>query len=334
MSVDSATQRIRASGWRHRARPRSIFSLTLLVASLGLSRRAESQSTPGEASRLFQDGRAAFAQADYERASSFFEQSYRLDPTLGTLINLAVCEEKLGKLSAALAHLEQARAAADAEDRRRPLVEERITQLDARIPRLKVERSAVMDDRVAISLDEKPLAPSEIGATMRIDPGRHILDCTGPRGERCTNVFSLKEGETAVHVATVRQTSQPSYAPAAPVPAASPGPAPPPARSDYRRSLAYGTGAFGLAGVVVGLIAGGAVLRQKGIVEAHCDSAGCDSRGYDAANLGMTLSTISTISTAVGITAVGVSTYLLVTAPAPVSASRGAVTSISLVGTF
>jgi tetratricopeptide (TPR) repeat protein len=191
MSVDSATQRICASGWWHRARPRSLFSLTLLVASLGLSRRAESQSTPGEASRLFQNGRAAFAQADYERASSFFEQSYRLDPTLGTLINLAVCEEKLGKLSAALTHLEQARAAADAEDHRRPLVEERITQLDARIPRLKVERSAVMDDGVAISLDEKPLAPSEIGATMRIDPGRHILDCTGPRGERCTNVFSL-----------------------------------------------------------------------------------------------------------------------------------------------
>jgi hypothetical protein len=312
---------------------RHLFSLTLLVASVSVPRRAECQISQPEAGRLFQDGRAAFAQADYERASSFFERSYQLDPALGTLLNLAVCEEKLGKLRSALAHLEQARDAAAAGDQRRPLVEERISQLDARIPRLTVQRSAVMDDHVAISLDEKPLAPSEIGATMRIDPGRHILDCAGPRGERCTSVFSLREGESAVHVATVNQASPPAFAPAPARPTATlaPAPAPPSApRTDSRKSIAYGTGAFGLAGVVVGLIAGGAVMNQKNVVEAHCDRTGCDPRGYSAAQLGMTLSTISTISTAVGLSALGVSTYLLVTAPSP----RGSVTGVSFVGIF
>ncbi|MET0592760.1 MAG: tetratricopeptide repeat protein [Polyangiaceae bacterium] len=296
---------------------------------MSVNRRAHSQASPPEASRLFQDGRAAFAQADYERASSYFEQSYQLDPALGTLLNLAVCEEKLGKLRAALSHLEQARDTADAADHRRPLVEERITQLDARIPRLTVRRSDVMDERVAISLDEKQLESSEVGATMRIDPGRHILDCSGPRGERCTNVFSLKEGESAVHIATVNQAT-PTIAPPPPATAQVPHPGAAPPRSDSRRSVAYATGAFGLAGVVVGLIAGGAVLTQKDVVATHCDRTGCDQRGYDAAQLGMTLSTISTISTAVGISALGVSTYLLVTAPA----SRGTVTGVSFVGTF
>lgn len=310
---------------------RRIFSITLLVASMGLNRRAAGQTSPPEASRLFQDGRAAFAQADYERASSFFEQSYQLDPALGTLLNLAVCEEKLGKLRAALGHLEQARNSADAADRRRPLVEERIAQLDARIPRLTVQRSAVMSDNVAISLDQRELAAAEIGATMRIDPGRHILDCTGPRGERCTNVFSLKEGESAVHVATVTHASiAPGGAP--PPDAAHPNPPSPSVLppSDNRRPLAYATGAFGLAGVLVGLVAGGAVLNQKNIVEAHCDRTGCDRTGYDAAQLGMTLSTIGTISTAVGLSAIGVSGYLFVTAPAP----RGPITGVSFVGTF
>ena len=309
---------------------RHLFSITLLVASMSLHRRAAGQASPPEASRLFQDGRAAFAQADYERASSFFEQSYQLDPALGTLLNLAVCEEKLGKLRSALAHLEQARDSADAADRRRPLVEERIAQLDARIPRLTVQRSPAMNDNVAISLDQRELAPAEIGATMRIDPGRHILDCTGPRGERCTNVFSLKEGESAVHVATV------THASIAPGGASSPDathpnpPTPSVPPPDNRRPLAYATGAFGLAGVVVGLVAGGAVLNQKNIVEAHCDRTGCDRTGYDAAQLGMTLSTIGTISTAVGLSAIGVSGYLLVTAPA----SRGPITGVSFVGTF
>lgn len=331
MNVGSALRRTNGRSGRRGGRRFRFFSLTLLLASLSAARRAECQAAAPEASRLFQDGRVAFAQAEYERASSFFEQSYQLDPALGTLINLAVCEEKLGKLRAALAHLEQARRTAPPEDYRRPLVEERITQLDARLPRLKVERSTVMDDRVAISLDEKPLAPSEIGATMRIDPGRHILDCVGPRGERCTSVFSLREGETAVHVATVQPAAISPSAPGAPsLPGLAPTPTPP--RSDYRRSIAYGAGAFGLAGVVVGLIAGGAVLKQKGVVAEHCDATGCDSRGYEAADLGMTLSTISTISTAVGLTALGVSTYLLVTLPPP--ASGGSVTGLSVVGAF
>jgi len=313
---------------RHR-----LLTLTLLATSLGAAGRARSEPPPPEAARLFQEGRAALGKGDYELASSYFARSYRLEATLGTLLNLAVCEDKLGKLSAALAHLQRARDTAAPSDRRRPLIEERIAQLEARLPRLTVRPSSSIDASVTISLDERPLAASELGTMIRIAPGTHVLDCAGPHGESCTNVFSVSEGEDAVQIVKVTRRSIP--VPGAPVSEVVPLRLPPdthasPSRSADRNAVAYVTGGIGLATVVVGLIAGAAVVRQMNIVDQRCDERGCDPEGLAAAQTGRTLSTVSTVTTAIGLAGLGVSAYLLLSAPA----SQTSVVSLSFAGAF
>ena len=79
------------------------------VDRFGPAPRADSMEPmpPVEAEQLFREGREAMKRADYALACPSFERSLALDPALGTLLNLAVCEEKRGRLGQALARYRQ-----------------------------------------------------------------------------------------------------------------------------------------------------------------------------------------------------------------------------------
>ena len=75
----------------------------------------------------------------------------------------------------------------------------------------------------------------------------------------------------------------------------------------------------------------GGVLRQKAIVEAHCQANACDEEGVQAADTGKTLSAISTVTTILGVAGIGVSAYVLLTTPTAGSTSGA---SLSITGSF
>ena len=60
------------------------------------------QATAAET--LFVEGRQLFAQGDFAKACPKFEESNRLQPAVGTLLNLALCAEKAGNKAQACAH--------------------------------------------------------------------------------------------------------------------------------------------------------------------------------------------------------------------------------------
>jgi hypothetical protein len=311
---------------------RAQLAVLAFVTLLSQGRPARSE-VPTSAEQLFQEGRAALADDDYELARSHFEQSYKLDPALGTLLNLAVCEEKSGKLKSALAHLQEALHKAGAEDQRRPLVVQRIARLDSRIPRLTIRPSRPFEPSVNLSLDAKPLGMAEIGRTLRVDPGTHVFDCAGPNGERCTIVFTLEEGQESVLVPTLSAPSAPARPPPVGSALAASTPAPPMApkqRAGAERAFAFAAGGFGLASIVAGLIAGAGVLHQKDLMAAHCDERGCDDEGIAAAERGKTLSTVSTLATGIGVVVMGASVVVLISAPS----SKDSAAALSFAGSF
>src|SRR5262249_43347029 len=54
------------------------------------------------AEKAFEEGRDLFRAGKYADACVRFEQSEQLDPQMGTLFNLAQCDEKIGKLASAI----------------------------------------------------------------------------------------------------------------------------------------------------------------------------------------------------------------------------------------
>ena len=83
--------------------------------------------------------------------------------------------------------------------------------------------------------------------------------------------------------------------------------------------FAYVVGAIGLSGLSVAAATGFMAMNQQGVVEDHCSPTLrlCDGEGRQANETGRTLRDISTVAAIVGGVGVGLSAYLILSAPTP-----------------
>jgi hypothetical protein len=82
-----------------------------------------------------------------------------------------------------------------------------------------------------------------------------------------------------------------------------------------RRTLAYGVGGLGAAGLLVGSITGALVLGEKGTIEDNCVDTRCNATGKKAADRAQSLGLASTIGFGVGIAGLATAAVLLLTEP-------------------
>ncbi len=308
-----------------RATERRAFSV---LAAVLLQSVAATAAEPSLADQAFEQGRQEMASGNYEQACSLFESSYRAEPATGALLNLAVCEEKLRRLNAAVAHLEQGLNEIAPNDERRSSIVARLEVLRARIPHLVLRSQKPLDPSVRVTLDEKPIERERLGSALAIDPGRHTIRCTDKRGPVCNHDFDVDETQTvewSIAIDAATRTAQPVSKPRRPAPrraAVNPGP-------KSRTPLILATGAFGLASLGVGLFAGAQVIHWKNEMDRHCDN-GCDPEGMRAAAHGRTWSWVSNIGIGVGALGLGSSAYLAITA----RSSQGRDAELAVRGSF
>lgn len=291
----------------------------MLVASAlsVLPLRAHAQSSdPAAAETLFEAGRAAFERKDYDEACAKFAESHRLDPAAGTLINLAACNEERGKLASAWENWREALSLLRVDDERRPGVEKRKLELDARLPRLEVRLAPGAPSGSDVSRDGVTLGPAALGLPLPVDPGPHRVEVRAlGRSPRSYEVVA-EEGrlvELVVDVGPVLSGAQ----------ATSTAKAPPPPRpdssSDSRRTTGYTVGGIGLLGLGIGAVTGLVALDRKNTIEETCekkdDRYACPSEGADAAKSGKTLATVSTIATISGLALTATGLVLVLTSP-------------------
>ncbi|WP_437623019.1 PEGA domain-containing protein [Sorangium sp. So ce1151] len=167
-----------------------------------------------EAPALAQDAdelkraRAQFQQAtELEQAGNWaaalqrFREVGQVRMTPQVRFHIAVCEENLGRLVAALGGYELALAEADAVGPDfRGEVEQAIGRLRARIPRLVIVRGKGAAS-AAMELDGVALGGASIGAEVPLDPGPHALTAKAPNYKPFQRTVELKEeGVTRVEV--------------------------------------------------------------------------------------------------------------------------------------
>lgn len=281
------------------ARPKAVVVLAFVAISFAGAPLAEAQTS--EADRIFDQGRKAADRGEYAEACSLFTSSFRLDPAIGTLLNLGDCSHHQGLLQEAFDYYDAARSRMKDDDDRLPLLRERIRRLEQDGGRLALRLAAAAPSGTVVTLDGE-VFDAKRAALYRVAKGPHVILVTavGYRGSRYT--LEVAAGETKnleIGAGEELEVVLPG-APGSDAPTTSPG--------RVLRLAGIGTLAVGVAGLWAGSVAGVVALERKGVQSRNCDAQNaCNAQGMEAAQSGSRWATVSTVvlSAGAGVTVLG-----------------------------
>lgn len=298
-----------------------IVWLGLVFASVDAA-HAQSVESKAIAESLFREGRALMEQGRTAEACRKLEESQRLDPALGTLLNLAVCHEEEGKIATAWAEFNEAMVQARREGRqdRFDLAAERVAALEPKLPRLAI--SVPQDNRVSgleITRNGTPLGSGAWNTALPIDPGEVVIEARAPsyRPYKTTISIALKESKSVEIPALEPEPTSPPP-PVAPSTASTAAAGTvgtePPAEEWWTTSRVAGVTVLGVgvAAVAVGGVFGFDALRKNSQADDYCSGTDCtDQRGVDLSEDARQSARISDFTMGAGIAAAAVGTILI-----------------------
>lgn len=302
-----------------------LLSLGALFAPVFVAEPAQAQTNPAAAEALFEQARAAMADGKYDIACARFRDSDKLDPAVGTRLNLADCEEHRGHVATAWSLFRSVFAELNPDDDRRPIAEKRARALQSRLPYVTLVRTPQTPAGLHVKVDGVELGEGSYGLALPMDPGPHSLVLSpADGGEPHTRSFELRE-QQRLDVPLAWPKDSPAPAPATLVGASEASeqqPAAPP--SDHGRAAGSNQqtwglviGGVGAAGLVLGGVAGIATLQQKNIADHNCNdvSRTCTQAGFDANDKGRKFGMLTTIGLSVGLVGLAAGAYLYASAP-------------------
>jgi hypothetical protein len=292
--------------------------------ALTLAPRAARANDPVAADALFQAAKQAMTDKQYADACPKFDASYKLDPTLGTLLNLADCYEKVGRIATAWSTWGEAMEKAQRDgDKRADFAKKRREDLFPRLPKVifNVQNEVA---GVEIVWDGVKLAPAVFGVELPADPAEHELvvlrdDGMKLKEDRVRITAEASKTEVALDIAALdkakpREVKRPDVPP----------PLLPPERP-RQRIAGFVVGGLGAAALITAGALEGVALGKRGEANAAgaCVNKFCTPAGIDAVSSAQTFAEAGQWIGLGGIIAAAVGVTLLVTAPStPPSPAR------------
>jgi hypothetical protein len=282
-------------------------ALSFVLGAPHVARAEEvSASSSAAAQALFDEAKRLFQAGDAAAACPKFEESERLEPGIGTKLNLANCYETIGRTASAwILFLEvESDTKRNGQVERQTMAHNRAAALQPKLSHLKVEVPAVSRvPGLAITRDGIQVGSAQWGLPIPVDPGAHVLQATatGKKPWQAQVTVAGNASTEAVSVPTLED---------APV-AVTPGEAPAKPQNHTRRTLAYVSLGVGGVGAILGSVFGlTAISKNKQSNEAqNCDGNNCVDSGVSLRNSARSAGNISTVAFAVG--GVGIATGLV-----------------------
>ena len=290
---------------------RTFASMTALSACVlaGSVARADDASQAALAEKLFRDGRTLLAAGKLREACESFSESKRLDPSPGTLLNLAHCLEELGRTASAWAAYREleTRATRLGQDARASFARQKVAELEPHLATLEIHiPPAHRLAGLTVECDDAVLGDAALSGRVPTDPGRHKIIVRAPgRQAWSPSVDAAASMPSVVDV--------PLLAPAPPQPEATTTTTPKAASSPLR-GVGIGLAIVGGVATVTGLVFGGAAkITDDGARRDACTDAGCTADGLARIHRADDLATVSTVVTIGGLSvaAVGLALWLL-----------------------
>ena len=255
-------------------------------------------------------GRARMKEGKYEEACAAFAESLRLERAVGTLYNIALCSEELGRTASAWSAYKAVAADPSSNADRARIAKEKAAALEPQLSRVRF----VFEQRVpelVVLVDGKPLGPVLLAEGVVVDPGSHKARAEASQHVPWESSFEVRgNGERVqLFVPTLK---------ALPVEAPRPLPSSPPeaGRTSTPGWIVTGVGLLALgAGATTGILAADSAGAAKGCpCERGSQEAQRATAAYDQAQLfGNTTNVLLPVGAV--LTAVGV--YLVVRSGSP-----------------
>jgi serine/threonine-protein kinase len=300
------------------------------LAALALLSFAPALAQAGDATvaeALFHEGKSLMDAGDLEHACPKLRESYAQDPATGTLLALAICFERRGKLASAWTTYSQVASRAHLENRldREQAARERVAALAPKLSRLSVQVPAEVAALVGLSVkrDGQPMSEALWGSALPTDPGEHVIEVSaeGKKSWQARVTLAPENDAQSVVVPPLEPAeARPPPGPGAPLIAPPPkeSASSPPARTAHAapwRPIAFAVGGAGIVAIGVGSLFGLKATSANADSKAHghCDASGCDATGKQLRNDAFSDATVSTVLFVAGVTLVagGVTLYLV-----------------------
>lgn len=273
---------------------------------------------------LFDEGRALVKSGEIALACPKLEASYKLDPGIGTLFNLADCFEQSGRTASAwTAFSEVAETARRNEQAERAsLAQQRADALAPRLSKVRLMLAPPLPPELVVQLDGKPLGIAILGTELPMDPGPHVVALDAP-GYRSVTQPLIVDASAAVKTlelpALEKDVPEPTpTAPPLPARAAHVAPAAPPRHESewgWQKTAAAVAGGASIVGVGLGSIFGLRANSEWSSAQEGCPSNRCSEAGYSHWENARSSATISNVAFGAGLVLAATAVTLWLTAP-------------------
>ncbi|MBI5531319.1 MAG: hypothetical protein HY898_01290 [Deltaproteobacteria bacterium] len=278
---------------RYKMQRPSAAALLAMLVLLAASEASAQTASKAAADELFKQAVVLASQGEFEGAAAKFKASYEADPTLGTLLGLAMAEQRCGKLASAYVHyqelLDLARRYNDAE--REKEARARMSGIEKDVPRVTITSVSPLPRGARVLLDDVPLPVASLGTAIPVDAGSHVVKVRDSGRDLFQKSMTVSQGEHA-------RVEMPATAvPAAETPTQR---GEEPSSGSGLKTAGVVTGAVGLAAVFAGSYLWVRSNQTWNEVSAVCPGASCTPEMRDRIDTGRTQETWSRVALIAG----------------------------------
>jgi hypothetical protein len=242
----------------------------------------------------------------------------RLDPQIGTQMNLGACYEKIGKIASAWINFHDAEIAARRanQEKRAVVAAEHAAALEPRLSRIAIE---VPDDvatlpGVTIERDGQQVRKAQWSSAMPVDPGMHTISAIATGKQRWEKRIEVEEEAATYRVTVPRLADAPTQ----------------PARSGTGQRVGGGVLlGLGVVGIAVGTGLGVIALKKNSASKQHClpnDVNQCRPEGIALRDTAIAFGNGSTAAIVVGSALTVTGLVVVLTAPSAAREKKAAPT--------
>jgi hypothetical protein len=240
---------------------------TRIIAACLLLGVAPAHAQTADAETLFKEGKRLMKKGNIAEACKRFEASEKLDPGIGTELNLGDCLDKNHQTASAWAMFIKAAASAKraGDGKRMNEAKKRSTQLETQLIHLTID---VPEDHrepgLKIERNDVDIDETLWGQPAPVDPDQYTITAQADGYETFTATISVKTKDRHVEIPALDKSPVPVKVeptpPTEPTHREAPPPPPPPRPETHVRKGPIGLAVFGVAAIGAGVVLG---LRSR-----------------------------------------------------------------------